>query len=62
MSNEDRGVEIRLHERHTSASLALAAGIPIGVVSGRLGHAKTSIALASNAISSIEQWQAQAAL
>jgi integrase len=37
---------IRLHDaRHTSASLALAAGIPIGVVSERLGHSKTSITL-----------------
>jgi integrase len=37
---------IRLHDaRHTSASLALAAGIPIGVVSERLGYAKTSITL-----------------
>lgn len=37
---------IRLHDaRHTSASMALAAGIPISVVSERLGHAKTSITL-----------------
>jgi integrase len=37
---------IRLHDaRHTSASLALAAGIPIGIVSERLGHSKTSITL-----------------
>lgn len=35
---------IRLHDlRHTSASLALAAGIPIKVVSDRLGHSSTSI-------------------
>lgn len=37
---------IRLHDlRHTSASLGLAAGEPITVVSERLGHAKTSITL-----------------
>lgn len=35
---------IRLHDlRHTSASLALAAGIPMKVVSDRLGHSSTSI-------------------
>jgi integrase len=35
---------IRLHDlRHTSASLALAAGIPIKVVSDRLGHSSTAI-------------------
>jgi len=35
---------IRLHDlRHTSASLALAAGIPIKVVSERLGHSSTAI-------------------
>lgn len=31
--------------RHTSATLALAAGIPVKVVSERLGHAKTAITL-----------------
>lgn len=37
---------IRLHDlRHTSASLAVASGVPITVVSERLGHAKTSITL-----------------
>jgi integrase len=35
---------IRLHDlRHTSASLALAAGIPVKVVSARLGHSSTVI-------------------
>lgn len=35
---------IRLHDlRHTSASLALAAGVPIKVVSSRLGHSTTAI-------------------
>ena len=35
---------IRFHDlRHTSASLALAAGIPMRVVSDRLGHSSTAI-------------------
>jgi len=35
---------IRLHDvRHTSASVALAAGVPIKVVSDRLGHSSTAI-------------------
>jgi integrase len=35
---------IRLHNlRHTSASLALAAGVPMKVVSARLGHSSESI-------------------
>lgn len=35
---------IRLHDlRHTSASLALAAGVPMKVVSERLGHSSLSI-------------------
>lgn len=35
---------IRFHGlRHTSASLALAAGVPLKVVSDRLGHSSTSI-------------------
>ena len=35
---------IRLHDlRHTSASLALAAGVPMKVVSDRLGHSSTTI-------------------
>ena len=35
---------IRFHDlRHTSASLALAAGVPIRVVSDRLGHSSTAI-------------------
>lgn len=35
---------IRLHDlRHTSASLALAAGVPMKVVSQRLGHSSTAI-------------------
>lgn len=35
---------IRLHDlRHTSASLALSAGVPMKVVSERLGHSSTGI-------------------
>lgn len=35
---------IRLHDlRHTNASLALAAGVPLKVVSQRLGHSSTGI-------------------
>jgi len=35
---------IRLHDlRHTNASLALAAGVPLKVVSYRLGHSSTAI-------------------
>ncbi len=35
---------IRLHDlRHTSASLALTAGVPMKVVSERLGHSSTAI-------------------
>lgn len=35
---------IRLHDlRHTNASLALAAGVPLKVVSHRLGHSSTAI-------------------
>ncbi len=35
---------IRLHDlRHTSASLALNAGIPMKVVSDRLGHSTIAI-------------------
>ena len=35
---------IRLHDlRHTSATLALAAGVPMKVVSDRLGHSTTTI-------------------
>jgi len=38
--------KIRLQDaRHTSASIALAAGVPLGIVSERLGHARTSITL-----------------
>ena len=29
--------------RHTCATLLIAAGVPVNVVSARLGHAKTSI-------------------
>jgi integrase len=37
---------IRLHDiRHTSASLLLAAGVPVKTVSERLGHADVSITL-----------------
>ena len=35
---------ITLHGlRHTCATLLIAAGVPVNVVSARLGHAKTSI-------------------
>ena len=49
---------IRLHDlRHTSASLALAAGVPLKVVSDRLGHSTIGItadpALVSATITSI---------
>jgi integrase len=38
---------IRLHDcRHTAASLMLAAGVPIKVVSEMLGHASPTITLA----------------
>lgn len=37
---------IRLHDlRHTHASLALQAGVPVKVVSERLGHASTSFTM-----------------
>ena len=44
---ENAGVKpITFHGlRHTSATLALAAGVPVKVVSERLGHSKTSIPL-----------------
>ena len=38
--------EIRLHDlRHTHATLLLAKGVPVKVVSERLGHASTTITL-----------------
>jgi integrase len=44
---EEAGVpRIRFHDlRHTHASLLIAQGVPINVVSERLGHAQTSITL-----------------
>jgi integrase len=37
---------IRVHDlRHTHASLMLAAGVPVKVVSERLGHARPMITL-----------------
>lgn len=43
---EDRLSKIRLHDlRHTHATLLLAAGIPVKVVSERLGHANAMITL-----------------
>lgn len=41
---------IRLHDtRHTAASLMLAAGVPVKVVSEMLGHASPTITLATYA-------------
>ncbi len=38
--------EMRLHDlRHASATLMLAGGVPVKVVSERLGHSKTSVTL-----------------
>jgi len=43
---EDAVPEIRLHDlRHTHATLLLAAGVPVKVVSERLGHANATITL-----------------
>jgi len=43
---EDRLSKIRLHDlRHTHATLLLAAGVPVKVVSERLGHANAMITL-----------------
>jgi integrase len=43
---EDRLSKIRLHDlRHTHATLLLAAGVPVKVVSERLGHASAMITL-----------------
>ncbi|NEK86879.1 tyrosine-type recombinase/integrase [Blastococcus saxobsidens] len=43
---EDQLPKIRLHDlRHTRATLLLAAGEPVKVVSERLGHASTTITL-----------------
>ncbi len=43
---EDQLPRIRLHDlRHTSATLLLAAGEPVKVVSERLGHASAAITL-----------------
>ena len=37
---------MRFHDlRHTAASLMLAGGLPVNVVSGVLGHAQTSTTL-----------------
>ncbi len=52
--------QIRLHDlRHGSASLQLAAGIPIAVVSKRLGH--SSIAITSDTYSHLLEGVGQAA-
>ncbi len=50
LGTDDQGVArvpaIRLHDlRHTHASLLLAAGVPVKVVSERLGHASATITL-----------------
>jgi integrase len=52
---------IRLHARHTPASLALAAGINPKVVSERLGHATVSITLdtCSHAIPALQEEAAE---
>ncbi len=43
---EERLPMIRLHDlRHTHATLLLADGVPVEVVSGRLGHASATITL-----------------
>jgi integrase len=43
---EDAPPEIRLHDlRHTHATLLLAKGVPVKVVSERLGHASATITL-----------------
>jgi integrase len=43
---EDQLPRIRLHDlRHTHATLLLAAGKPVKLVSERLGHANATIAL-----------------
>jgi integrase len=43
---EDRLPVIRLHDlRHTHATLLLADGVPVKVVSERLGHASATITL-----------------
>ncbi len=43
---EDRLPVIRLHDpRHTHATLLLADGVPVEVVSERLGHASATITL-----------------
>jgi len=43
---EDQLPTIRLHDlRHTHATLLLAAGVPVKVVSERLGHANAMITL-----------------
>ena len=43
---EDQLPTIRLHDlRHTHATLLLAAGVPVKVVSERLGHASAMITL-----------------
>ncbi|BEP13838.1 site-specific integrase [Acidothermaceae bacterium B102] len=54
---------IRFHDlRHTSASLALAAGIPMRVVSDRLGHSSTAITadLYTHVVPSVAMGAAQA--
>jgi integrase len=43
---DDAPPEIRLHDlRHTHATLLLAKGVPVKVVSERLGHASATITL-----------------
>jgi integrase len=44
LGRHDKLPRIRLHDlRHTWATLALAAGVPVKIVSERLGHATTSV-------------------
>lgn len=54
--------KIRLHDlRHTHATLGLAAGVPVKVISDRLGHATTSFTqdIYMHAIPAVEEAAAE---